>query len=54
MEKSREMKKIEAKNSFNSMPDLLDCPQVKNDHRFGFPEKNRCKNMCNVDIFELE
>ena len=47
------MKKIEAKNSFRLMSNLNKNPQVKFDHRFGFPEASRCKNKPNFDIFEL-
>ena len=52
-EKSRKMKEIEAKNSFRSMSKMIEGPYVEFDHRFGFPEENRCKNIPNVDMFEL-
>ena len=53
IEKGRKMRKIEANNSFKSMTNLIEGPQVKFDHRFGFPKENRCKNITNLDIFEL-
>ena len=53
IEKDRKMMKIEAKNSFKSLSNLIEGPQVEFDHRFGFPEENRCKNIPNVDMFEL-
>ena len=47
------MKKIEAENSFKSMSNLIEGSSVEFDHRFGFPEESRCKNIPNVDMFEL-
>ena len=46
------MKKIEARNSFESMSNLTEGPWVKFDRRFGFPEDSRQKNTTNIDIFE--
>ena len=46
------MKKIEAKNSFKPMSNLIEGSQVEFDHRFGFPEGSRCKYIPNFDKFE--
>ena len=53
MEKGRKMKKIEAKNCFESMSNLTKGPLVKFDCRFGFPEESRGENTPNIDQFEL-
>ena len=47
------MKKIEARNSFESMSNLTERPYVKFDRIFGFPEDSRRKNTTYIDIFEL-
>ena len=54
IEKGRKMRKIEAKNSFESISNLIEGSQAKSDCRFGFPEESRCKNITNDNIFEQD